>query len=126
FCFSMTIGVIWEFFEYFMDLVFAMDMQKDTVVHTIRSVMLDPTKSQKIITIANINEVIVNGEPLGLGGYLDIGLHDTMKDMFVNFIGALVFSIAGYFYEKYRSVATFVPLFIPTLNDKKGFRLKDQ
>ncbi|NCB03463.1 MAG: hypothetical protein EOM67_15120, partial [Spirochaetia bacterium] len=33
FCFSMTIGVIWEFFEYFMDLVFAMDMQKDTVVH---------------------------------------------------------------------------------------------
>jgi len=120
FCFSMTIGVIWEFFEYFMDIVFAMDMQKDTIVHTIRSVMLDSTHTQKIITIDGISDVIVNGKSLGLGGYLDIGLHDTMKDMFVNFIGALVFSIAGYFYVKGRKTSSFVPWFIPTLNDKKS------
>ena len=42
FCFSMTIGVLWEFFECTMDQFFLLDMQKDTVVHTISSVMLDP------------------------------------------------------------------------------------
>jgi len=115
FCFSMTIGVLWEFLEYFMDMVFGTDMQKDTIVHTIRSVMLDPTNSQKVITIDNITEVSVNGVDLGLGGYLDIGLHDTIKDMFVNFIGALVFSIAGYFYVKNRKETSFVIHFIPTL-----------
>ena len=43
FCFSMTVGVIWEFFECTMDQLFFLDMQKDTVVSTIGSVMLDPT-----------------------------------------------------------------------------------
>ena len=42
FCFSMTIGVIWEFFEFGMDTLIGYDMQKDTVIHTIRSVTLDP------------------------------------------------------------------------------------
>lgn len=37
------------------------------------------------------------------GGYLDIGILDTMKDLFVNFIGAIVFTIFGYFYEKNRA-----------------------
>ncbi len=115
FCFSMTIGVLWEFLEYFMDMVFGTDMQKDTIVHTIRSVMLDPTNSQKVITIQDITEVTVNGKDLGLGGYLDIGLHDTIKDMFVNFIGALVFSIGGFFYVKNRKKSSFVMHFIPTL-----------
>ena len=119
FCFSMTIGVLWEFLEYFMDMVFATDMQKDTIVHTIRSVMLDPTNSQKVVTIDNITEVTVNGVDLGLGGYIDIGLHDTIKDMFVNFIGALVFSIAGFFYVKNRKKSSFVIHFIPTLGDEK-------
>ena len=41
FCFSMTIGVLWEFFECFMDQMFLLDMQKDTIVHSIGSVMLD-------------------------------------------------------------------------------------
>ncbi len=118
FCFSMTIGVLWEFLEYFMDMVFATDMQKDTIIHTIRSVMLDPTNSQKVITIDNITEVTVNGVDLGLGGYLDIGLHDTIKDMFVNFIGAVVFSVAGYFYVKNRKKSSFVIHFIPTLTEK--------
>ncbi|HPE94174.1 MAG TPA: hypothetical protein PLQ90_10365 [Sphaerochaeta sp.] len=118
FCFSMTIGVVWEFFEFGMDMVFGMDMQKDTVVTTIRSVMLDPTKSQKVVVIKGIEEVMVNGKELGVGGYLDIGLIDTMKDLFVNFIGAVVFSTAGYFYLKYRSKkAAFVKRFIPTLMD---------
>lgn len=93
FCFSMTIGVLWEFFECIMDSFFLLDMQKDTIVHDISTVMLDPTGGNKITAIRGITDVIVvaGGEeiPLGLGGYLDIGLLDTMKDLFVNFLGCL-------------------------------------
>jgi hypothetical protein len=39
----MTIGVLWEFFEFGMDTFFHTDMQKDTVVHAIYTVSLDPT-----------------------------------------------------------------------------------
>lgn len=100
FCFSMTIGVLWEFFEFGMDWFFHTDMQKDTVVNAIYTVALDPTLSNKVVAIPNIQDVVINGESLGLGGYLDIGLIDTMKDLFVNFIGAVVFSITGFFYAR--------------------------
>ncbi len=113
FCFSMTIGVLWEFFECGMDQFFGLDMQKDTIVHSIHSVMLDPTNSNVPVGIDNITDVTVNGESLGLGGYLDIGLLDTMKDLFVNFIGAVVFSIIGYFYVKNRGKGKFANRFIP-------------
>jgi len=98
FCFSMTIGVLWEFFEFFMDLFFHSDMQKDTVIHAIYTVALDPTLSNTAVAVPDIREVAVNGQELGLGGYLDIGLIDTMKDLLVNFIGAAVFSVIGFFY----------------------------
>ena len=96
----MTIGVLWEFFEFGMDWFFHTDMQKDTVVNAIYTVALDPTLSNKVVAIPNIQDVVINGESLGLGGYLDIGLIDTMKDLFVNFIGAVVFSITGFFYAR--------------------------
>ena len=100
FCFSMTIGVLWEFFEFGMDMFFHTDMQRDTVVNAIYSASLDVTRSNKVVAVPGIQEVLVNGESLGLGGYLDIGLIDTMKDLFVNFIGAAVFSFTGFFYAK--------------------------
>lgn len=100
FCFSMTIGVLWEFFEFAMDQFFGMDMQKDTVLHSINSVMLNPDGRNVPILIDGITDTAVNGNSLGLSGYLDIGLMDTMKDLIVNFIGAVVFSVFGYFYVK--------------------------
>lgn len=118
FCFSMTIGVIWEFFEFGMDRFFALDMQKDTILHTINSVMLDATNSNIPINVSGINDVVVNGKSLGLGGYLDVGLFDTMKDLFVNFIGAVVFSIAGYFYIKNRGKGKVAKRFIPSLKNE--------
>ena len=117
FCFSMTIGVLWEFFEFSMDRLFHMDMQKDTIVHTISSVMLDPTNSNIPITIDGITSVAVNGQDLGFSGYLDIGLYDTMEDLFVNFIGATVFSVIGYFYLKHRGEGKFAKAFIPTIKE---------
>ncbi len=115
FCFSMTIGVLWEFFEFSMDYFLGTDMQKDTIVHALHTVALDTTRSNKVVTIPNIQEVYINGEPLGLGGYLDIGIIDTMKDLFVNFIGAVVFSVTGFFYARSRGrrkipAQSFVPL----------------
>ena len=113
FCFSMTIGVIWEFFEFGMDQILGFDMQKDTILHTIRSVMLDPAGGNNVAQIGNITNVVVNGKDLGLGGYLDIGLIDTMKDLMVNFVGAVIFSIIGYFYVKNRGKGRVARRFIP-------------
>ena len=118
FCFSMTVGVLWEFFEFGMDRLFLMDMQKDTVVQSITSVMLDPTNSNVPVTIDGITSVAVNGQELGFDGYLDIGLYDTMKDLFVNFVGAVVFSTIGYFYIKHRGQGKLAKAFIPTITEK--------
>lgn len=119
FCFSMTVGVLWEFFEFGMDRLFHLDMQKDTVVQSITSVMLDPTNSNTPITIDGIHSVAVNGNDLGFDGYLDIGLYDTMEDLFVNFIGAVTFSIIGYFYIKHRGKGKLARAFIPTLSEQE-------
>ena len=100
FCFSMTVGVLWEFFEYGMDVLFLTDMQKDTVLHSVASVALSSDGS--VAVLQDITALTVNGQPLSVAGYLDIGLHDTMADLFVNFVGAVVFSILGYFYIRHR------------------------
>lgn len=105
FCFSMTIGVLWEFFEFGMDEMFGLDMQKDTVMTGISSTLLDPSGSQHPQRIDRIESVEVNGQELGVGGYLDIGLRDTMGDLFVNFVGALAFSVIGTATSKARARA---------------------
>ena len=114
FCFSMTIGVLWEFFEFGMDQIAGYDMQKDTVVHMIRSVTLDPEGRNVPYVISGITETAVNGAELGLGGYLDIGLIDTMQDLIVNFIGAFIFSIIGFLYVKNRGKGSIVRRLVPT------------
>ncbi len=121
FCFSMTVGVLWEFFEFAADRFIGLDMQKDTVVKAIGSVALDPSMSNKVIHIKDISDVIIihsdgSSQALGLGGYLDIGLYDTMKDLFVNFIGAVVFSFIGYFYVKQQGKGKLASSFIPKVN----------
>ncbi len=118
FCFSMTIGVLWEFFEFAMDHWLLFDMQKDTVINTISTVNLDPKHGTAAVVVRGIQDVILVLEdgsqmPLGLGGYLDVGIIDTMKDLFVNFIGAAVFSVIGYFYVQGRGKGGFARRFIP-------------
>ena len=118
FCFSMTVGVVWEFFEFFMDHVFLLDMQKDTILNTISTVNLDPNHGTQAVIIQGIQDVILVLEDgthraLGLGGYLDVGIVDTMQDLFVNFIGAVVFSVIGFFYVKNRGKSSLAPRFIP-------------
>lgn len=129
FCFSMTVGVVWEFFEYGMDVLFLTDMQKDTVVHTLSTVTLDPTLSNQAIVLDGITETAVNGQPLGVGGYLDIGLHDTMEDLFVNFVGAVLFSVIGFFYIKHRGqgkTGRLAEKFIPVLEEGNRYGNKTE
>ena len=120
FCFSMTIGVLWEFFEFGCDMLLQKDMQKDFIINAFSSVTLDPTQSNIPIRLDGITDVSVNGKNLGLGGYLDIGLIDTMKDLIVNFIGALIFSVIGFFYVKNRGKGKFAKQFIPTLDEDES------
>lgn len=102
FCFSMTIGIVWEFFEYSMDNILYLDTQKDTYVNRINTVTIDETKSNKVVNIKDIEKTVCydkdNNEIITLNGYLDIGLIDTMEDLIVNFIGAFAYSIFGYLY----------------------------
>ena len=124
FCFSMTIGVLWEFFEFASDKVLSIDMQKDRVVDKISSVELDPEKNNNPIVIKDIGYTIIyNNEGKELAkisnGYLDIGINDTMKDLIVNFIGAVVFSSLGYFYLISNGKNTFVTNFVPQKGSRK-------
>ncbi len=119
FCFSMTIGVLWEFFECAMDQFFFLDMQKTP--SSPRSapccwILPAATTPQLINGIRDVIIVYGDGtqQALGVGGYLDIGLLDTMEDLFVNFIGATVFSLVGYCYIKRRGQGKFARRFIPS------------
>ncbi len=128
FCFSMTVGVLWEFFEFTCDQVMHTDMQKDYVVHEINSVSLNPDGLNTPIHVP-IESVIVNGEDWTeeLGGYLDIGLIDTMKDLQVNCIGAIAFSVIGFFYVKHRGKGKVAAAFIPVvLNEPEAEKENDK
>ncbi len=118
FTFSMTVGVIWEFVEFGADHYFYQDMQKDRIVSTISSVKINPTGENVPVVLKDITKTIIysnNGNEMTTidNGYLDIGIIDTMKDLFVNFIGAIVFSILGYMYIINRDGYKFLENILP-------------
>lgn len=118
FCFSMTVGVLWEFFEFGADQFLGTDMQKDFVVQQINSVSLNPSGLNEVVHVP-IESVEINGEDWTEfpGGYLDIGLIDTMKDLQVNFVGAVAFSVIGFFYVKNRGKGKLAASLIPIVLD---------
>ncbi len=121
FCFSMTIGVLWEFFEYLADTVLSTDMQKDTVLRALDTVSIPNAIGEKVTHITGIREtqiILENGEIITVAGYLDIGLFDTMGDLFVNFIGAAIFCVIGFFYVKQRGKGYIAKQFIPVFEGK--------
>lgn len=86
-CFSVAIAVLWEFAEFGADRFLGMDMQDDTVVTHLTSYLLGEDIGLTG-SIENIQSVVVNGIPLP--GYIDIGLIDSMLDMLLESLGALV------------------------------------
>lgn len=134
FCFSMTIGVLWEFFEFFADQILRTDMQKDYTVNAISSVLINKQHLNKPILISGIDQVFLSGSNLaidgakttngminlsnfGINGYLDIGLMDTVKDMIINFIGAVIFSVFGYLYLIGRAKGEFIGVIVPKFSE---------
>ena len=122
FCFSMTIGVLWEFFEFTADHYFKADMQKDRIITEVYSVLLNEKNENVAVKLENIDYSIIHGtnkdggsyEVIIAGGFLDIGIIDTIKDLFVNFVGAACFSVFGYLYIENRDKYKFVNHFMPT------------
>ena len=116
FCFSMTVGVFWEFFEYGMDNIMHYDMQKDEYINEIHTVTLDPENDNNVVSINGVDYTILydkNGKEIAkIDNYLDIGLNDTMEDLIVNFVGALIFNIFGFIYLKNRDKDKVVKNFI--------------
>ena len=126
FCFSMTVGVLWEFIEYGADSILEKDMQKDTIIRDISSVYLDTEQENTAIKINNINKTLIYSDENGTekiteikNGYLEIGINDTMKDLIVNLLGAITFSIIGLLYIQDRDGYKFAENFMPILNKKK-------
>lgn len=91
-CFSMALSMCWEFIEFSCDRFLGTDMQADTVITSIYSYKLDDALGE-VESIDDIKEVTVNGKDLGFGGYLEIGLIDTMMDMFLETLGGLAIVI---------------------------------
>lgn len=126
FCFSMTIGVIWEFFEFGVDSFLKYDMQKDFIVTSFSSVAINPSGLNDPVKLTDITKTIINygnGQQYVINGYLDVGIRDTMKDLLVNLIGASVFSVIGMFYIKHRGKGRIASSLIPEL--KKDEKTKN-
>ena len=122
FCFSMTVGVMWEFFEFSGDKLLNKDMQKDRIVTTISSVALNPSGENKEVVVKDIDHTVLydkDGNVLKVidGGFLDVGITDTMKDLAVNMLGAVVFSAAGFLYIHRRDKYKFAEGFIITIDN---------
>ena len=86
-CFSIAIAVLWEFCEFGADRFLGMDMQDDMLVTHLTSYLLGEGVGVTG-SIENIQSVVVNG--ITLPGYIDTGLTDSMLDMMLESLGALV------------------------------------
>ncbi len=101
-CFALAVGVVWEMVEYGSDVILQTDMQKDTRLTEIHTVSLGSSQGDKVLKIRNIAQTKIyasDGRELaGFDGYLDVGLYDTMSDLFVGLVGAIIFGIVEYLY----------------------------
>lgn len=123
FCFSMTVGTLWEFLEFAADRLFLLDMQKDYIVTSFSSAKLGSLFGTDVLTVQGIAKTTItlaDGQTYSFNGYLDIGIIDTMKDLLVNLIGAVTFSVIGFLYEKQKSAGGIASQFIPRVTWKGG------
>lgn len=119
-CFSIAVSAFWEFFEFAVDHICHMDMQKDTLLHefaTSFSQSATTTPLTQYGDIARTTVELADGQMLVIaeGGYLDIGLVDTMTDMLIQFLGTAVFAVIGIIDAKSHGKGRVGSLFIPVL-----------
>ncbi len=89
---SLSIAAIWEITEFTIDRVLNKDMQKDTIITTITSSLLseDNKLEKKEITSLYVNNIDYIEK---YGGYIDIGLYDTMEDIICALLGSILYII---------------------------------
>ena len=95
FVFSLAVAGVWEFIEFGLDSFFGTDMQKDTWLTSTRPSYL----LGKILglpdgmIVGNDTSIvtIINGKEYQ--GYLDIGLLDSMHDMLIETLGAILYTV---------------------------------
>ena len=113
FCFSITLGVAWECLEFTFDQTVRTDAQKDAHLSNISTITMQRDGGNQPVRIDNIVSTDIhleNGEIITVDeGFLDIGLMDTMKDLFVNTAGALIFIILIATDKKHGVANNFVP-----------------
>ena len=98
------------------DNILKLDSQNDRYIDEINTIALDPKNEGNIVSIKNIGYTVLydknNNQLIKLDGYLDIGLHDTMKDLIVNTLGMITFIIFEYIYivnnKKYNFMENFI------------------
>ncbi len=120
-CFSLSIGVLWEFLEFSADLITHGDMQKDMILSSISSGKFS-ANGQTSVTVDHITQTTIttaDGQTYTVNGYLDVGLFDTMKDLIVDFVGALIFSVIGYFHLKRQGPHPIADALIPKVKAKR-------
>lgn len=120
FCFSMTAGVMWEFCEFVSDETIRTDAQKDMVVNNVSTMTMHAYGSnqpRRIDKIEKTEMFLKDGEVVTVeNGYLDIGLLDTMKDLFMNSVGALLFCLMVLFSLKHSDKSKLIDKFVPSKN----------
>lgn len=135
--FAMLLSIVWEIYEYSGDRLIAdMDMQQDTVVRYIHSFIMFPNPanpSPDNLHTWQVNDIVktiiidADGvEHVIEGGYLDLGLTDTMYDLIFCFATTVVFSVVlaidwckgKYFYR------FIIPALVGEKYDRKGNMLE--
>ena len=66
-------------------------------------------RTGEIGTISDITSVVINGEPLPVNGYIDIGLIDTMDDMITCSFGTLIYCLVVKFKPELRKFSGIWP-----------------
>ena len=93
FCFSVAVAGLWELVEFSADTIFLTDMQKDTLLPSIPpSYLLSELLGLPVGVLGELNgaHVLINEQTVI--GYIDLGLIDTMQDIFIETLGATLYT----------------------------------
>lgn len=130
--FSYIMSIAWEFFEFAMDNINPMyDMQEDTIVDHIHSFFLhDPYDHLNTEVIDGIQKTVIylkDGSTYVIeGGYLDIGIIDTMCDLIwctVGTLGTCLVVALSWLLGKKKAIYN---LLIPAYNGNAGKAKQEQ
>ncbi|MBQ9714365.1 MAG: hypothetical protein IJV83_03480 [Clostridia bacterium] len=102
FVFSLAVAGVWEFIEFGMDSIFDTDMQKDTWLTSTRpsyflgKIIGLPDGALASAGNTTITTIVTDANGITIYekmGYLDIGLIDSMHDMLIETLGALIYTV---------------------------------